>query len=74
MKKRCVCIEYSKLFSILYEIYSNFNVSQTVWVSSPKESVFPETIPEEASSIEEERVVIFRLPYSNDDPSLYRVI
>lgn len=32
------------------------------WVSSPKDCVFPETIPEEASSLEEERVVIFRLP------------
>jgi hypothetical protein len=31
------------------------------WISSPKDSVFPETIPEEASSLEEERVVIFRL-------------
>ncbi|XP_067617924.1 protein unc-80 homolog isoform X6 [Eurosta solidaginis] len=31
------------------------------WVSSPKE-FFPETIPEEASSVEDERVVIFRLP------------
>ncbi|KAH8363403.1 hypothetical protein KR084_009623 [Drosophila pseudotakahashii] len=32
------------------------------WVSSPKEFAFPETIPEEASSVEDERVVIFRLP------------
>ncbi|KAG8225922.1 hypothetical protein J437_LFUL005958, partial [Ladona fulva] len=32
------------------------------WLSSPKETVFPETIPEESSSTEEEHVVIFRLP------------
>ncbi|XP_018896454.1 protein unc-80 homolog isoform X1 [Bemisia tabaci] len=32
------------------------------WVSSPKETVFPETIPEESSSTEEEHMVIFRLP------------
>lgn len=40
-------------------------------MSSPKESVFPETIPEEASSIEEERVVIFRIPPSTFKPSVY---
>ncbi|XP_059219259.1 protein unc-80 homolog isoform X2 [Stomoxys calcitrans] len=34
---------------------------ESSWVSSPKE-FFPETIPEEASSVEDERVVIFRLP------------
>lgn len=49
----------------------NSKLLQTPWISSPKESVFPETIPEEASSIEEERVVIFRLPYSTGKPSLY---
>ncbi|XP_046393341.1 protein unc-80 homolog [Ischnura elegans] len=32
------------------------------WLSSPKETAFPETIPEESSSTEEEHVVIFRLP------------
>lgn len=32
------------------------------WLGSPKDCNFPETIPEEASSIEEERVVIFRIP------------
>lgn len=31
-------------------------------MSSPKDTVFPETIPEESSSTEEEHVVIFRLP------------
>ncbi|XP_041761318.1 protein unc-80 homolog isoform X1 [Anopheles merus] len=43
------------------------------FVSSPKDSVFPETIPEEASSVEEERVVIFRLPMDGGvpDPSYY---
>lgn len=45
------------------------------WVSSPKDCVFPETIPEEASSIEEERVVIFRFPSGpcTMDPSFYTV-
>lgn len=45
-------------------------------MSSPKDSVFPETIPEEASSVEEERVVIFRLPSSGAhliDNSFYTV-
>ncbi|XP_023318464.1 protein unc-80 homolog isoform X2 [Trichogramma pretiosum] len=32
------------------------------WVSSPKEKAFPETIPEESSSTEDEHVVIFTLP------------
>lgn len=40
-------------------------------MSSPKEFNFPETIPEEASSVEEERVVIFRLPSSSFKPSIY---
>ncbi|XP_037891733.1 protein unc-80 homolog isoform X5 [Glossina fuscipes] len=35
---------------------------ESSWISSPKEFAFPETIPEEASSVEDERVVIFRLP------------
>ncbi|KAG7191052.1 hypothetical protein KM043_007098 [Ampulex compressa] len=34
----------------------------STWVSSPKETVFPETIPEESSGAEDEHVVIFRLP------------
>lgn len=43
-------------------------------MSSPKDCVFPETIPEEASSVEEERVVIFRLPASHMmDTSVYTV-
>lgn len=37
------------------------------WISSPKDCAFPETIPEEASSVEEERVVIFRLPSSGQN-------
>ncbi|XP_035727928.1 protein unc-80 homolog isoform X9 [Vespa mandarinia] len=46
------------------------NVSQSVekkqdeespWVSSPKDTAFPETIPEENSGAEDEHVVIFRL-------------
>lgn len=47
---------------------------QTAWVSSPKECNFPETIPEEASSVEEERVVIFRLPSSSFKPSIYTAV
>lgn len=45
------------------------------WVSSQREYQFPETIPEEASSLEEERVVIFRLPgpAAAAPPSLYKV-
>lgn len=45
------------------------------WLSSPKDCVFPETIPEEASSLEEERVVIFRLPTTSTlyDPPFYTV-
>lgn len=39
-------------------------------IASPKEPVFPETIPEEASSIEEEHVLLFRLPHG-PDPSFY---
>jgi hypothetical protein len=48
-------------------------------VSSPKDTVFPETIPEESSSTEEEHVVIFRLPSLHEsdgflrDPSIYTV-
>ncbi|XP_076677709.1 unc80, NALCN channel complex subunit isoform X4 [Andrena cerasifolii] len=34
----------------------------STWVSSPKDTVFPETIPEESSGAEDEHVVIFRLP------------
>ncbi|XP_060527222.1 protein unc-80 homolog isoform X3 [Cylas formicarius] len=50
---------------------------ETGWVSSPKDTVFPETIPEESSSTEEEHVVIFRLPSLHEtdgflrDPSIY---
>ncbi|CAH1391399.1 unnamed protein product [Nezara viridula] len=40
------------------------------WVSSPKDTVFPETIPEESSSTEEEHVVIFRLPSLADSEGL----
>lgn len=50
-------------------------IFQTAWVSSPKECNFPETIPEEASSVEEERVVIFRLPSSSTfKPSIYTAV
>lgn len=45
-------------------------------MSSPKDCVFPETIPEEASSIEEERVVMLRLPPGpqTQDPSVYNLV
>lgn len=39
-------------------------------IASPKEPVFPETIPEEASSVEEEHVLLFRLP-QGPDPIFY---
>lgn len=44
-------------------------------MSSPKDCVFPETIPEEVSSAEEERVVILRAPqgYNAQDPSIYNL-
>ncbi|XP_025829365.1 protein unc-80 homolog [Agrilus planipennis] len=42
------------------------------WVSSPKDTVFPETIPEESSSTEEEHVVIFRLPSLHESDSFLR--
>ncbi|GBP89583.1 Protein unc-80 homolog [Eumeta japonica] len=32
------------------------------WLASPKDTIFPETIPEESSSTEEEHVFIYRLP------------
>lgn len=38
---------------------------QSNWVSSPKDTVFPETIPEESSSTEDEHVVS-----QNDDVSM----
>lgn len=31
------------------------------WLSSPKDTIFPETIPEESSSTEEEHVVMYYL-------------
>lgn len=59
----CVCLDL--IILILWK--------QNAWVSSPKDSAFPETIPEEASSVEEERVVIFRIPYGQSKPSFYTV-
>ncbi|XP_072929178.1 protein unc-80 homolog [Epargyreus clarus] len=32
------------------------------WISSPKDTIFPETIPEESSSTEEEHVFIYQMP------------
>ncbi|XP_073988249.1 unc80, NALCN channel complex subunit isoform X3 [Rhodnius prolixus] len=46
------------------------NIEDEGWVSSPKDTVFPETIPEESSSTEEEHVVIFRLPSLADSEGL----
>ncbi|XP_063389820.1 protein unc-80 homolog [Cydia fagiglandana] len=56
------------------------------WLSSPKDTIFPETIPEESSSTEEEHVFIYRLPSEvcsgavkeaytvySADPSLFQV-
>ncbi|XP_050665218.1 protein unc-80 homolog [Leptidea sinapis] len=57
------------------------------WLSSPKETIFPETIPEESSSTEEEHVFIYRLPSESNyggtnrgaytvyaaDPSLFQI-
>ncbi|XP_059490383.1 protein unc-80 homolog isoform X4 [Neocloeon triangulifer] len=40
------------------------------WLSSPKETVFPETIPEESSSTEEEHMVILKLPSLPDADGL----
>ncbi|XP_067205239.1 protein unc-80 homolog isoform X2 [Linepithema humile] len=39
---------------------------QSTWISSPKDKIFPETIPEESSGAEDEHVVIFRLPSLSD--------
>ncbi|XP_023244919.1 protein unc-80 homolog [Copidosoma floridanum] len=47
------------------------NASEAIsWVSSPKDKVFPETIPEESSSNEDEHVVIFTLPSHNESQIL----
>lgn len=60
-----------KFLNVLF----SYSMRQTAWVSSPKECNFPETIPEEASSVEEERVVIFRLPSSSMfKPSIYTAV
>ncbi|VVC45096.1 Hypothetical protein CINCED_3A015660 [Cinara cedri] len=46
-----------------------------MWVTSPKEKCFPETIPEESSSTEDEQVVIFHIPpykeYINNAENLH---
>lgn len=63
-----------------FNLISKRNILQGSWVSSPKDTVFPETIPEESSSTEEEHVVIFRLPSLHEsdgflrDPSIYTVL
>ncbi|XP_047520925.1 protein unc-80 homolog isoform X3 [Pieris napi] len=47
------------------------------WLSSPKDTIFPETIPEESSSTEEEHVFIYRLPsesnYGGQNKGAYTV-
>lgn len=40
------------------------------FVASPKEPIFPETIPEEASSLEDEQIVLLRFPHG-PDPTFY---
>lgn len=40
------------------------------YIASPKEPIFPETIPEEASSLEDEQIVLLRLP-QGPDPTFY---
>lgn len=61
------------------DLWYNNTIPFQAWNPSPKDTVFPETIPEESSSAEEEHVVIFRLPplYETDgflrDPSIYTV-
>lgn len=35
----------------------NFITHMQIWITSPKEKCFPETIPEESSSTEDEQVV-----------------
>ncbi|XP_050528266.1 protein unc-80 homolog isoform X3 [Daktulosphaira vitifoliae] len=40
----------------------NKSVEEEIWIASPKEKYFPETIPEENSSTEDEQVVIFHIP------------
>ncbi|KAL1497693.1 hypothetical protein ABEB36_008611 [Hypothenemus hampei] len=52
-------------------ITSKYEDEANNWVSSPKDTVFPETIPEESSSTEEEHVVIFSLPPLSEDPAIY---
>jgi hypothetical protein len=37
---------------------------QNNWLSSPKDTIFPETIPEESSSTEEEHVVSLLNPWN----------
>lgn len=42
------------------------------YIASPKEPIFPETIPEEASSIEDEQIVLLCLPGNQGpDPTFY---
>ncbi|XP_044582754.1 protein unc-80 homolog isoform X6 [Cotesia glomerata] len=45
---------------------ANKQEDENNWVSSPKDTVFPETIPEESSSTEDENV-IYRMPFPDHD-------
>jgi hypothetical protein len=49
----CVALQCSSVQRYLKET----TLFQNNWLSSPKETIFPETIPEESSSTEEEHVV-----------------
>ncbi|XP_014281796.1 protein unc-80 homolog isoform X3 [Halyomorpha halys] len=61
----------SQTASIFFDQQTSANKADDEgWVSSPKDTVFPETIPEESSSTEEEHVVIFRLPSLADSEGL----
>ncbi|CAG4970497.1 unnamed protein product [Parnassius apollo] len=44
------------------------------WLSSPKDTIFPETIPEESSSTEEEHVFIYRLPSEQNYSGPYKEV
>ncbi|XP_025208646.1 protein unc-80 homolog isoform X2 [Melanaphis sacchari] len=50
------------------------SLDDEIWITSPKDKCFPETIPEESSSTEDEQVVIFHIPpyeeYINDADNL----
>lgn len=68
------CSVHSDSSKAITSYEHNKHDDEMSWISSPKDRTFPETIPEEASSVEEERVVIFRIPQTACKPSYYTVI